>query len=77
MNILSTWKSRAFVFAFILPVAPWLVTSQAQDIQGAVIVNVPFAFENGSQHLDPGLYTIRMENQGTCKLVVNRALVLR
>jgi hypothetical protein len=26
-----------------------------------VVVNIPFAFENGSQHFTPGLYTIRMD----------------
>jgi hypothetical protein len=28
-----------------------------------VIVNVPFAFHNGAQHLSAGLYTIRMDYQ--------------
>jgi hypothetical protein len=32
--------------------------THAQDLEGAVMVNVPFAFQNGSQHLSAGLYTI-------------------
>jgi hypothetical protein len=51
------------MFAAILAVAPFSVASHAEDLEGAVFVNVPFAFENGSQHFTPGLYTIRMDYQ--------------
>jgi hypothetical protein len=61
MSTLSSWKFRAIMFAVILAIAPFSVASHAEDIEGAVVVNVPFAFENGSQHFTPGLYTIRME----------------
>jgi hypothetical protein len=63
MSTLSSWKFRAIIFAVILAVAPLSVASHAEDLEGAVIVNIPFAFENGSQHFAPGLYTIRMEYQ--------------
>jgi hypothetical protein len=63
MSTLSSRKFRAILFAVILAVTPFSVASHAEDLEGAVVVNVPFAFENGSQHFTPGLYTIRMDYQ--------------
>jgi hypothetical protein len=63
MSTLSVRRFNAILFASILAVAPLSVASHADDLEGAVIVKVPFAFENGSQHLAPGLYTIRMESE--------------
>jgi hypothetical protein len=69
MSTLSISKFRAITFATILAVVPLSPASHAQDIEGAVVVNVPFAFQNGSQHLTAGLYTIGIES--------NNMLVIR
>jgi hypothetical protein len=64
MNTLSTWKFRATLFAVILAVAPSAAVSHAQDMDNAVVVvKVPFAFVDGSQHFPAGLYNIRMDDQ--------------
>jgi hypothetical protein len=63
MSTMSTWKLRAILFTVILAVAPLSAASHAQDLDEAVVVNVPFAFQNGSQHFTAGLYTIRIEDQ--------------
>jgi hypothetical protein len=63
MSTQSSRKFRAIMFAAILAVAPFSVASHAEDLEGAVFVNVPFAFEYGSQHFTAGLYTIRMNYQ--------------
>jgi hypothetical protein len=56
MNTPSTWKFRATLLAAsFLAVAPAL---HAQRQQMQVKVNVPFAFESGSQHYAAGVYTI-------------------
>ena len=65
MSTLSTWKFRAILFALTLAVAPLSAASHAQDLEGPVVVNVPFAFENGSQHFAAGLYSIGMEDRST------------
>ena len=44
MSTLSMWKFRAILLAFILAVAPLSVVLHAQDMEEAVVVNVPFAF---------------------------------
>jgi hypothetical protein len=62
MSTLSMWKFRAILFAFILVVAPLSAASHAQDMVEALVVNLPFAFQNGSQHLAAGRYTIRLED---------------
>jgi hypothetical protein len=63
MSTLSMWKFRAIPFALILAVAPLSAALHAQDTEETVVVNVPFAFQNGSQHLAAGRYTIRLEEQ--------------
>jgi hypothetical protein len=65
MSILSMSKFRPILLAFIVAGATLSSASHAQVLEGAVIVNVPFAFQNGSQHFTAGLYTIRMESQNT------------
>jgi hypothetical protein len=45
MSALSMVKFRAILFAVILTVAPLSLASQAEDLEGAVVVNVPFARE--------------------------------
>lgn len=65
MSTLSMWKFRAtfFALALVLAVASLPPASHAQDLEEAVIVNVPFAFADGAQHFTAGLYTIRLEDQ--------------
>jgi hypothetical protein len=62
MSTLSIRKFRGILFGIILAVAPLLAASQAETLGPTVSVNVPFAFENGSQHFAAGLYTICMES---------------
>src|ERR1700722_17137793 len=60
MTTLSMWDFCAILLAVVLAVTPFSVASQAEDPEGAVVVNVPFEFEYGSQHFTAGLDTIRM-----------------
>jgi hypothetical protein len=61
MSTLQISKVRAILFAIICAGAPLSPASHAQDLEGKVVVKVPFAFENGSQHFSPGLYTISVD----------------
>ena len=63
MSTLSMSKLRAILLAITFAGAPLCPASHAQDLEGAVVVNVPFAFENGSQHFTAGLYSILMDDQ--------------
>jgi hypothetical protein len=63
MGSLSMWKFRAILFVVILAVAPSSAVSHAQDLDDAVVVNVPFVFSDGLQNFDAGRYTIRMGEQ--------------
>jgi hypothetical protein len=68
MSTLSMSKFRAILFAITLAGAPLCPASHAQDLEGTVVVNVPFAFDYGSGHFRPGLYTIRMESRNILEL---------
>jgi hypothetical protein len=68
MSTLSMSKFRAILLAITFAGAPLCGASHAQDLEGAVVVNVPFAFEYGSGHFRPGLYTIRMESRNILEL---------
>jgi hypothetical protein len=63
MSTLQISKVRAIFLAIIFAGAPLLPASHAQDLEGKVVVKVPFAFEDGSQHFRPGLYTISMDDR--------------
>jgi hypothetical protein len=58
----SILNFAATVFAAILPFTA-AATMQAQSPQALGTVTVPFAFEAGSAHLQPGTYTISLLNQ--------------
>jgi hypothetical protein len=58
MSTLQVSKVRATLLAIVFVGASLSPASQAQDPEGKVVVKVPFAFEDGSQHFSPGLYTI-------------------
>ena len=63
MNILSTSKFRAGLFAAVLAVAPLSPALHGQDVGMVAKMNVPFAFETASgHHFAPGVYSLRMEN---------------
>jgi hypothetical protein len=61
MSPLQISKVRAILLAISFAGAPLSPASHAQDLEGRVVVKVPFAFENGSQHFSPGLYTISVD----------------
>jgi hypothetical protein len=61
MSTLQISKVRAILLAIICAGAPLSPASHAQDLEGRVVVKVPFAFENGSQHFSPGLYAISVD----------------
>jgi hypothetical protein len=66
MNILSTSKFRAGLFAAVLAVAPLSPALHAQDVGMIGKMNVPFAFETTSgHHFNPGVYSIRMDSPHT------------
>jgi hypothetical protein len=63
MNTLSIFKARASIFAAILAVVPFSPALNAQDAGAVGQMNVPFAFEAGSQLYPAGVYTVRMEDE--------------
>ncbi len=63
MSTLSKWKFSASLIAVILAAAPSSLVSQAQNLDESVVVNVPFAFGDGSQNFAAGQYSIRMDDQ--------------
>jgi hypothetical protein len=63
MSTFSMLKFRAAIFAAALAFAPLASALHAQDAGMMGRMNVPFAFEMGSQHYPAGVYTIRMENE--------------
>jgi hypothetical protein len=65
MSTLSMLKFRASIFAAVVAFAPLTPAAHAQENGTAVRVNVPFVFQNGSQHFAPGVYTLAMENDHT------------
>jgi hypothetical protein len=64
MKNLSTWVLRATFFAIIAVISRSPVIC-AQELGESLKVNVPFAFEDGSQYFPPGLYSIQMVYQHT------------
>jgi hypothetical protein len=61
MSTLQLSKVRAILLGINFAGAPLSPASHAQDLEGNVVVKVPFAFEDGAQHFGPGLYTISMD----------------
>jgi hypothetical protein len=69
MSKLQTSKVYAILLAVIFAGATLTpAAAQAQDLENGLIVNVPFAFQNGRQHLPAGRYTISMNNQHVLKI---------
>ena len=63
MSTLQLSRISAILLTVILAGAPLSPALRAQDPEDVVEVNVPFAFESGSQHFAPGLYTISRNDQ--------------
>jgi hypothetical protein len=63
MSTFSMLKFRAGIFATALAFAALARASQAQNAGMMGRMNVPFAFEMGSQHYPAGDYSIRMEEE--------------
>lgn len=62
MITLSVSKVRAGLSAAVLVIASFASASYANAQGREIKVNVPFAFENGSQHLPAGIYTLQMQS---------------
>jgi hypothetical protein len=62
MKTLSIASFGTKVFAAIFAVASLSAAANAQ-FKTPVQVNVPFAFESGSQHLAAGVYTLQMDSE--------------
>jgi len=59
----SMFKFHASLFAGILTIASLTPASHGQASATLINVDVPFAFQNGSQHFAAGRYTISKTNQ--------------
>ena len=68
MKTTSFRKFRATVFTAVLAAISLAPAAQAQDSAAGGIVNVPFAFETGNQHFEPGVYKIRMETPNPAEI---------
>jgi hypothetical protein len=65
MNRLSIFKFAAPLVAAVLTFAVAAPAAHAQASGSRVSVNVPFGFQAGSRHFEPGTYRISMVNQQT------------
>lgn len=65
MSILSVSKVRASLSIAALAIVALVPASCALAQQTRIRVQVPFGFENGSQHLPAGLYTIGLNSRPT------------
>jgi hypothetical protein len=69
MRTSTMLKVPAGLIAAVLIVASLAPVAQAQDLEFAAKMNVPFAFETASgQHFGPGVYTVRMIGQWTMRI---------
>jgi hypothetical protein len=51
-------KVRTSILVALFAAVPFTAAVQAEDMNTTVVVNVPFAFEDGAQHFSAGRYTI-------------------
>ena len=73
MNTLSVAKVRAGLSAAVLAVATIAAAPLAQAQQSVVRAQIPFGFENGSQHLAAGQYTVSLQADHIMVLQSNKA----
>jgi hypothetical protein len=57
-------KVRAILLGLICAAAPLTPAARAIDFDNAVIVNIPFAFQDGTKHFSAGLYRIGVSSEG-------------
>jgi hypothetical protein len=62
------WMFRIVLVASSLAFAPACLPAHGQTPGYAMSVNVPFGFDIGSKHFEPGTYTIRNANAGIIEI---------
>jgi hypothetical protein len=62
------WIFRAVIIVSTLAFAPVALPCHGQTAGHAMSVNVPFGFELGSQHFEPGTYTIHTPEVGVVEI---------
>jgi hypothetical protein len=65
------WIFRTIYIASSLAFGCFSLPSHSQDVHHNMTVNVPFGFELGSRHFEPGVYTIKTPGQGIVELQGN------
>lgn len=66
------WMFRIVFIATSLAFAPVAFPCHAQTSGHTMSVNVPFSFEMGSKHYEPGTYTVRTPDTGVVEIQGNR-----
>jgi hypothetical protein len=62
-------KVRACFSGAVLVVSALALASSAQAQSPTIKVNIPFSFENGTEHLPAGVYTLQMSESGRILLI--------
>lgn len=62
------WIFRVIFIASSLAFAPVSFTAHGQGMDHTLSVNVPFSFELGNKHFEPGIYTVTTPIQGVMEL---------
>lgn len=62
------WIFRAAIIVSALAFAPATFPCHGQSTGHAMSVNVPFGFEMGSKHFEPGTYTISEPDSGVIEI---------
>ena len=70
------WTFRILVVASSLAFAPVAFPCHAQTAGHTMSVNVPFGFEMGSKHFEPGTYTVRTPQVGVVEIQGNSTVGL-
>lgn len=65
------WIFRAIFIVSALAFAPVTFPCHGQTAGHLMSVNVPFGFEMGSKHFEPGTYTVRTPSTGVIELSGN------
>jgi hypothetical protein len=66
------WMFRAVIIASSLAFAPVAFPCHAQTSSHAMSVDVPFSFEMGTKHFEPGTYTVDTPEWGVVEIRGNR-----
>ena len=65
------WVFRAVIIVSSLAFAPVSFPCHGQSVGHAMSVNVPFSFEMGNKHFEPGTYTVRTPLWGVVEIQGN------